>query len=360
MSSIDPHAHSRGQSSSSEEDLNLSDPKEWTTTQQQRATPRKLIYTLIGCACFFAVLAALIPTWVTHSLHKIPLDMQASAVARGEGEVLDRSSLMSSRLRTEKNVPLEYLRSLSVKEPSDSENVTLQIGAAIMRTDKDVERERLVGAYIQRVSVDRRTAFPIDGVNGSFSSEAGQPSQPVLHDGYTVLWPLGSEKKTYPFFDPIARKSFPIDFVGESERDGMPVYEYRHKITGYDLSKVSDSNEMRLPGTAFGLTTANPITVSLYYDMTRSYFVEPTTGAVVDAFEDTHQYLGRKRGDELVSVFKLAASVDEDTVRSQVSSVKDALRMLDILQLWLPIGLGVAALGCAAAATVLFRRSARR
>ena len=46
-------------------------------------------------------------------------------------------------------------------------------------------------------------------------------------------FPFSTEKKTYPFFDPIAQKAYDANYEGEEDVNGLTTYKFQQNV-GYD------------------------------------------------------------------------------------------------------------------------------
>ena len=53
------------------------------------------------------------------------------------------------------------------------------------------------------------------------------------HDGLSYRFPFDTEKKTYPYFDPIAQKAFDANYDGEEDVNGLTTYKFTQNV-GYD------------------------------------------------------------------------------------------------------------------------------
>lgn len=128
-------------------------------------------------------------------------------------------------------MPLFSQRFLTIEEPVSAEILTIQAGQTLRRTDKQGDTG-LLTASIDRVTVDRKTGMPVDevdgGPNGAIGATVDKNGQtvmdPVQHTGLQYRFPIGTEKKTYPYFDVNARQTYDINFVEETEINNTKVY----------------------------------------------------------------------------------------------------------------------------------------
>ena len=53
------------------------------------------------------------------------------------------------------------------------------------------------------------------------------------HEGLAYRFPFDTEKKTYPYFDPIAQKAYDANYEGEEDVNGLSVYKFTQNV-GFD------------------------------------------------------------------------------------------------------------------------------
>ncbi len=315
---------------------------------------------LIGLGVFLLVVAILIPLYAVGRLEKTPLDLEITTVATGTGSVLDSRSLSAGSAQVDENVPLVSQRFVTTEEPSDSDRITVQAGSTLRRTDRQGDTG-LLTAVVDRVTIDRVTSLPVDPV-GSIQSQADQPATEVPHTGLQYKFPFDAQKQTYPFFDTVARQSFDMTFVEETQIDGLTVYHYTQTIPAQDLSQVvpSPANKLSLPASTWGVEGgAQPITMTRFYENTRDVFVEPTTGVVVKGQEDVHQYYARRAGTPEVDVIRAPIAFDDNTVEYQLGRARDGMDQIALIGRTIPIVAGVVGLVSLILGLVLLLRGGR-
>ena len=130
---------------------------------------------------------------------------------------------------------------ISVEAPSNADVVTLQVGSTLRRTDKQQDNGLLL-AMVDTVTLNRRTALAVSSesnpggaVQKPRTIEDDQPPTNIAlpHEGLAYRFPFDTEKKTYPFFDPIAQKAFDANYDGEEDVNGLTTYRFTQNV-GYD------------------------------------------------------------------------------------------------------------------------------
>jgi hypothetical protein len=312
---------------------------------------RTVACVLVGLGTLLIVAALLIPTYAVGQLAKTPLDIEVTTVAQNDpkapSQVLDASSLVSGTgpAKINSNVPLVSQRFITVEDPSDKTNMTLQAGTTLRRTDVQGDTG-LLTATIDRVTINRKTGMPTDD-NGSIASmvnSKGQSvAQPVQHTGLQYRFPIGTEKKTYPYFDINARKSFDMQFVEETEINDLKVYHFRQQIPATDLAKVvsSPTNKLILPASTWGVPGTGDIPMDRFYANTRDVWVEPQTGTIVKGSEQIHEFFARSADKPEVTALQATLAFNDDTVNAQIAQAKHYMDQLSLYKRVLPIVLGV-------------------
>ncbi|MEU6562224.1 DUF3068 domain-containing protein [Nocardia nova] len=316
-------------------------------------TKRTVACLLVGLGALLIVAAILVPTYGVSQLAKTPLDLEITTIASNKAgatsEVLDAKSLTSGDgpVKIDKNVGLISQRFLTVEDPSDKTNMTIQAGQTLRNKDKTGDTG-LLSAIIDRVTINRKTGQPIDDdPNGSIAttvdSKGNSVPDPVQHTGLQYRFPIGTEKKDYPYFDINARKSFDMKFMEETEINDLKVYHFQQQVPATDLSKVTaaPTNRLTFPAAKWGVEGEGDVTMNRYYTNTRDIWVEPKTGTIVNGSEQLHQYYARSADKPEVTAINTTLVFDPDTVQSQVDEAHKYMDELSLYGRTLPIILGV-------------------
>jgi hypothetical protein len=310
----------------------------------ERSGPSRIVaLILVGLGAFLLVAAIMIPTYTVPRLEKTPLDLEVTTVSTGTGSVLDAASLAAGSAVVDEDVPFVSQRFVTVEEPSGADDITLQAGTTLRRTDVQGETG-LRSATVDRVTLDRVTSMPVENPIGTIQVQADEPADEVPHTGLQYKFPFGAEQKSYPYFDINARVSQDIDFVEETEINGTPVYKYEQTIAPVDLSSVVNipTNRVTLPAATWGVEGGEtPVTMTRWYENTRTLWVEPKTGVIVKGDEQLHQYYSRTAGDPEVDVLRVPLTFDENTVEYQLQQARDGMDQISLFGRTVPIVLGI-------------------
>lgn len=317
-------------------------------------TRRTVACVLVGLGALLIVAALMIPTYTVSKMAKTPLDLEITTVAVNQKDqeslVLDSSSLTAEGRSAEvnKDVPLVSQRFLTVEDPSNADEMTIQAGNTLRRIDKSGDTGVLT-AYVDRVTIDRKTGQPVDtDPNGSIAittnSKGESIADPVQHTGLQYRFPIGTEQKTYPYFDVLARTTTDMEFQEETEINGTKVYHFRQQVPVTRLADVSKAptNKLELPAAKWGVEGGEePVTMYRFYSNTRDVWVEPETGTVVKGGEQLNIFYSRTADKVEVPALKANMVFDTDTVESQLAVAKDSMDKLSLFGRVLPIVFGI-------------------
>ncbi|MDT5335223.1 MAG: hypothetical protein QOD90_728 [Mycobacterium sp.] len=308
---------------------------------------------LMGLGAALLIAALLLSTYTKGKIAKIPLDIDTTLVSDGTGTVFDPASLNSQKFVVDKNAPVSFQQQISVEAPSNADVVTLQVGNTVRRTDKQQDNGLLL-ALVDTVTLDRKTALAVSSdtnpggsVQKPRSIDDPQPPTSVAlpHEGLAYRFPFDTEKKTYPFFDPIAQKAYDANYDGEEDVNGLSTFRFTQNV-GYDsnnklvdpvkyASLYGDDADSVVSARAllWGLPgdPEEQITMTRYYAAQRTFWVDPVSGTIVKAEEHGFHYYARDALKPEVTFADYKVTSNEETVEAQVASARDEG---DVVALW--------------------------
>jgi hypothetical protein len=314
---------------------------------------------IVGLGAALLIAALLLTTYTTSRITKIPLNLDATLVSDGSGTALDSASLSSDHVVVNQNVPLVSQQQISVESPANADVVTLQVGTSVRRTDKQKDTGLLL-AIVDTVTLNRKTAMAVsdDTHTGgavqkprTFNDENPPTSIPVRHDGLSYRFPFNTEKKTYPYFDPVAQKTYDVNYDTQEDVNGLSAYRFTQNIgysadgrlvapvkypslyAGDEDGKVTTSAAMwGLPG-----DPAEQITMTRYYAAQRTFWVDPVSGTIIKQTEHANHFFARDPLKPEVTLADYKLTSNEDTVESQVNAARDERDRLALWSRVLPI-----------------------
>jgi hypothetical protein len=173
----------------------------------------------------------------------------------------------------------------------------------------------------------------------------------LRHEGLAYRFPFNTERKTYPYFDPIAQKAFDANFDGEEDINGLTTYRFTQTVgvngegklvaplpypslySGEEDRKITTSAAMwGIPG-----EPGEQITMTRYYTAKRTFWVDPVSGTIVKETEQAHHYYARDPLKPEVTLADYKLTSTPETVESQVNSARDERDRLALWSRVLPI-----------------------
>ncbi len=314
---------------------------------------------IIGLGSALLIAALLLSTYTSSRITKIPLDIDTTLVSDGTGTALDTASLSTEHMVVNKNVPLVSQQQVSVESPANADVVTLQVGSTLRRTDKQKDSGLLL-AIVDTVTLNRKTAMAVSDdthTGGSvqkpraYGNEDPPTAMPLRHDGLSYRFPSGTEKKTYPYFDPIAQKAFDVNYEGQDDVNGLATYRFTQNV-GYNsdgklvapvvypsLYAGQEDSKVTAPAAMWGVPgePTEQVTMTRYYAAQKTFWVDPVSGTIVKETEHANHYYARDALKPEVTLVDYKVTSNEETVESQVNAARDERDRLALWSRVLPI-----------------------
>ena len=363
-----------------------------------------IICITLGAALLIAAIA--VPVYMVPKVKVIPLDTSAktqtktvpgtllSAGALAKNEPLKqhksdpdcKDKEMPVKCFIDNEIEIYGVRQVTAQEPSDEQNVTFQVGNTTMKKGEPSVKN-LISATIDRMTLNRKTAFPVKDPVSTISVNAPllgvqDSTAPFTRDGYQYQFPFGTERRSYPYFDIYTGKSTPIDFVKATQqkgttafKDGAEVYEFTQTLGPVDLfdtttellhrdGKLSEADKatlaslrLQMPARVWGLEGDEKINMDRYYYNTRTIRVEPTTGVITYGSEKVWMFYAKDQAeaDELAkpenmkrelakpqrTALYFPATWDEATQNRQLKKAEDGIGPLNLLSKIVPWVAGI-------------------
>jgi Porin PorA len=314
---------------------------------------------IMGLGAALLIAALLLSTYTSSRITKIPLDLDATLIGDGTGTAIDPASIYSQKLVVNKNVPLVSQQQIDVESPANADVVTLQVGTSVRRSDKQKD-SGLMLALVDTVTLNRKSASAVsdDTHPGGavqkprgFNDENPPTNIALPHDGLSYRFPFHTEKRTYPYFDPIAQKAFDANYTGEEDVNGLTAYKFTQDV-GYDTdgklaepirypSLYADDADSKVTAAAsMWDVPGDPdekITMTRYYAAQRTFWVDPESGTIVKEEEHANHYYARDALKPEVVLVDYKITSNEATVESQINAARNERDRLALWSRVLPI-----------------------
>ncbi len=323
----------------------------------------------MGLGAALLIAALLLSTYTKGKIAKIPLTIDATLISDGTGTAFDPASLLGERFVINEDIPVVMQQQISVESPSNADVVTLQVGTSLRRSDQQQDNGLLL-AMVDTVTLNRQSALAVSSETNPGGSvqkpraieDENPPTSIALpHEGLSYRFPFDTEKKTYPYFDPIAQKPYDANYAGEEDVNGLTAYKFTQNV-GFDAdgklvepvkyaSLYDDDADSQVTARAelWGLEgdPEEPITMTRYYAGQRTFWVDPVSGTILKQTDRAYHYYAREALKPEVTFADYTVTTNEESVESQVAAAQDER---DRVALWgriLPItftALGLVAL----------------
>ncbi len=282
-------------------------------------------------------------------------DEAADGVTQGEnvetivdGEADDSEVAFPVTCFIDNNIPMYSQRRVTAVEPSDADVITVQAAQSLLREDlaDSGEELALVNATVDRITLDRITAMPIEEATSTIQVvAAGGEAAPVgfVRNGLQYKFPFDTEQRAYDYFDASTFTTNPIEFVGETTVGGVEAYEFRQKLgpidmwssirdhfasisEGYDPAVESVLASYRREGMTAGQwgLAGDPervVDMRRFYTNTRTVWVNPDTGQIVNGTEDIFQFFAEDQEDA-DAFFADKAALEEEKAEPTRTAVR--------------------------------------
>jgi Porin PorA len=314
---------------------------------------------IMGLGAALLVAALLLWTYTSSRITKIPLDLNATLISDGTGAALDPASMSSQKLVVNKNVPLVSQHQIDVESPANADVVTLQVGSSVRRSDRQKDTGLLL-ALVDTVTLNRKTAMAVsdDTHPGGavqkprgFKDENPPTNIALPHDGLSYRFPFHTEKRTYPYFDPIAQKAFDANYRGEEDVNGLTTYKFTQDV-GYDadgklaepikypsLYPNDEDSRVTAPAAMWDVPgdPDEKITMTRYYAAQRTFWVDPASGTIVKEDDHANHYFARDPLKPELTLVDYKVTSNEETIESQVNAARNERDRLALWSRVLPI-----------------------
>ncbi|MFD0774155.1 DUF3068 domain-containing protein [Streptomonospora algeriensis] len=264
------------------------------------------------------VLAPMLRYWTAESLMKAPLDYYNQTVNRGE----DVTYFSAEETELVEGATVEAYTTVRGDVAASDENTAVWDQFTWV---KDVERDFAISSTYRRAGHDRFTGRGVDCCDSSVNDEDAE------QNGQIFKFPFLTEQRDYRFFDTTSRLTRPITFEGEEAYHGVDAYRFEQVI---ESEKVG---ERTLPASLLGMDGEDgDITGDEMYSITRTYWIEPSTGVPIGLSEDQHRGVVVD-GEERLVLFDGTMVWDDETIEAQIESAEQGMTMLPLVRTVIPL-----------------------
>jgi Porin PorA len=297
---------------------------------------RTAAYILIGLGLVFVFLSPFVRFYSVSRVKKIPTDFYFREVATGTGSYLDPGQ----NFKVVGPVPIRDIRIQKGDPRASTKTVAVWDGFDSLF---DARNSHQITYEIDRFTLERTTAVSVNCC-GQDENRTGSLTQ---------LFPIGTQKRTYPFWDSVAKKAYPIHYAGATTLFGTTVWRFHQVVPDTQIDTI------KLPGKIVGLPGEPLLDLTWWYGGTTDVWVEPRTGGIVKASQKVQQWFKDSNDVRLLTVADIDAGWNDPTVEAAVDKANTQASQLKVLESVIPIVTPIVGLVLVAVGVLLLVRSPR-
>ncbi len=265
----------------------------------------RVVLALLGVGFFLIGLGLLARYYVFPNVAVLPIDRYEKTESRAVGATyVDRSTGVQHTDR-------ELIAVNTMRGDVEASTPDIAVWDSITWT-RDAASGDDVNFYNTTVAMERHTAWAVDCCGHHIEGVHYLP-----RSGLAYQWPFYAERTSYPFYDEVLRKTFPMRFERTDELFGLDVYRFTQRIAPMKLEDV------QVPASIVGQPGAVMVDAERWYGVERTYWVEPRSGVVVKASNHRRETL-RVDGVDALTVFDANVVLGDKDVRRIVAEASDA------------------------------------
>lgn len=316
---------------------------------------------LFGGGLFLLVVAAALALVITPLLSKLPFDLDPpETTLEAPGATFVQAKLVNGvpqigvergTLRATTGIQPDAGASAELTGALANKAVVWNVYQSVNRADTD----EVISASQSRIALDRRSGAAADWRGQCYTDQADEPCQggSAQYSGHLYAFPFGTEKKTYQYYDSTLRTALPLTYGGTETVEGLTVYRFEQVVSEQPATMDSD-----LVGTLLAVFAPGATSGTVQYRASRTLWVEPVTGSIVDYRDRQHRVLVADTGVR-TTLMDAEFRYTPETRATVVDEAAGGRTTLRFLGWYAPIGLAVLGLLLMAAGYLLVRPTRR-
>ncbi|MBG0565060.1 DUF3068 domain-containing protein [Actinoplanes aureus] len=323
--------------------------------------------TLFGLGILCVLLAGALAWIIVPSQRKVPLDLippdvvlEASNATFAQVQLgpdgAPQLTVENAGLRATTGIKPDFEAAADLTGDLEGNTVIWNVFNATDRADTGAA----VNRSESRIALDRESGEAVTWPGQCHNEAPQDPSQNtactpgnVDFEGQLYLFPFGTQKQTYLYWDSALHEALPMEYQAEEEYNGLPTYRFEQQIPQQIINLEPQELSALL-----GFLTPGSTTGSVTYQATRTIWVEPETGAIVGYRELQHRELVPVVGTPVV-IFDADLGYNQATLDVVGEKAADGRSQLRLLGTYVPIGLVVLGLLLAVLGYLIARRGRR-
>lgn len=298
---------------------------------------------LIGLGAFLLVAAVLLKFYAYPKLAVAPIDQNSVTHTEAtDATIFDTGTL--EEITTDLEVADTTRGDVAASEKA-GDNTRVWTGTQTIRSSDGVIRSQ--GA--DRAAFDAHTGEAINCCD-AFSEDEEGVRTPVKRSGLIYKFPFGTEKKTYKWWDSTLGETVDAKYVKEDKVLGLDVLVFT------TVTEPTVVGSRYVPGSIVGSDAAQ-VDGDIVYSNTRTLYVEPVTGAIVDRREQQKSTIAVD-GVDMITTTEADLTYTDEQVKDNVDEYKGKATALNGVRTTFPLIALVLGLLALAGGVLLSRRRA--
>lgn len=296
---------------------------------------------LIALGAFLIVAALLMRFYAYPQLAVAPIDQNSvTNLSASDATLLDVGSLeeITTDLEIESRTVSDQEASEAASEEA-GEEIRVWVNTSSIRSEDGQVRSRST----ERAAFDAVTGMAVP-CDDCFRETTQGEREEIEFEGLIYKFPFDTQKEDYPFWDSSLRDTATATYTGTDTVEGLDVYVFQMVVP----ATVIGTREV--PGSLFD-DDSPAVDADINYEITRTFYVEPNTGAVVDRADDTRNWLSYDGAE--VTATEAVISYTDDQVSETAGDVETQAMLLGGMRGLYPLLAGLVGLVLLALGIVL-------
>lgn len=300
---------------------------------------RKIGLVLLGLGAFLLVLALMVRFYAYPQLAVAPVNPDSVSTLVGEdATIFDRETL------TEVTTDLTAEVITVGDAEAATDDVVVWVSKNSTRSSDGVIRSRSA----ERVAFDAVTGEAVNCCEAYEEVSEGERVA-VNREGLVFKFPFNTQKKDYDFWDDTVGEAVPATYEGTEDIEGVETYKFVQVIDRTQTGSID------LPADLLGESGDETLTGDMVYSNTRTFWVEPNTGAIINRTEEINNSIAYDGSDRITTTGATMKFTD-DYIKSNADEYGPSGTMLGLARGVVPIALGVLGVLLLLAGLLLGRR----
>jgi hypothetical protein len=292
---------------------------------------------LVGLGTCLIVFAVLMPTYVSSRVLKFPLNEYETATLTA-GNVTYFSPTKLTEL-TGVNMEATYTLKGNAAAGSGSTAVWNEFTYVYDQTNK-----LSFSTMTRTFAFNRRNAQLVDCCGANVNGDSS-----IRQTGYVgYVLPIGTQKQTYDVFDPNVNKPEPFAYAGTGTVDGIQTYRFVENVS------PTQNGSQTLPGSLVNMNQAT-VTLPQYYQNQVTYWIDPTTGVLLDVTENEKLTL-ESSGTQALLLLDANFAATQASINRAVAQDNSGRSKVSLVNTILPLVTGIVGVVLLIAGILLARR----